>query len=630
MTQPRPFWFAFTVLISAVAVLGTFVTGCGNNDSTTTEPTTSGGESTEASLKVARIPMRTDGPRTLDPIRGSTTYDNSACSMIFETLLQYEYLQRPTDATALRPLLAAEMPTISEDGLVYTFKLKPGVKFHDDPCFPNGKGREFKAADVVFSWKRIADPKNGLKTWWLLTDTIVGLNEFQEALTAYDETHPDAAAFAPERGFDKEVEGLKVIDDLTLEVRLTEPVSRFLYTLTMFQLSIVPREAIEKYGDEFSRHPIGTGPFTLKPEDWVQGSYLHVNRNPNYHDCYYPTEGSEEDRAAGLLDDAGKRLPLLDRIEVSMFREDQPMWLQFDTGNVDYTQVPNENFAASFVKLGRAGNRTFKLSPELEKRGVTFAAVPLLDFIFYGFNMEDPLLGGYDEKHKKLRQALCLAMNWDERNELFYSGINAVYDGPIPVGLDGHPEGGRAAVSYRGLDLQRAKQLLAEAGYPNGEGLPPIEFYTSVGGNNAQQADLLIRNMEAIGVKVQPKLVDFSALMLAVDGRTAPWFSFGWGSDYPDPENNLALFYSPNASPGANHFNYSRPEYDAMYEQIRSMQPSPERTAIVTQMRDMLIEDAPYAGSMGRTRFYLINPRLKNFKPTENFYNWVKYLDVED
>jgi len=136
--------------------------------------------------------------------------------------------------------------------------------------------------------------------------------------------------------------------------------------------------------------------------------------------------------------------------------------------------------------------------------------------------------------------------------------------------------------------------------------------------------------LERIGVNINPRLVDFTTLMEAVDKRKAPIFGFAWGSDYPDAENNLAMFYSPNASPGSNHFNYSRPEYDKLYEQARTMQESPERTAIYAQMRDMLIEDAPFAGSMARTRSYLVRPRLKNFKPTEDFWNWVKYLDVDD
>ena len=244
--------------------------------------------------------------------------------------------------------------------------------------------------------------------------------------------------------------------------------------------------------------------------------------------------------------------------------------------------------------------------------------------------MEDPLLGGYTPEKRALRQALSLAADWDERNETFYSGINIIYDGPIPPTLDGHPEGHKVPGAYRGPDLDRARAKLAEAGYPNGEGLPPIIYYTNRGGNNPQQTELLKRQLAKIGVRVEPQLVDFSTLIEKVNSRAAPMFSFAWSSDYPDGENNLALFYGPNESPGSNHYNYKNPEYDALYEQIRVMEPSPERTALYEKMRDILLEDVPYLGSMARERRYLIAPWAKNCRPTERFYSWFKYLDVEE
>ncbi len=606
-----------TALLLGVLALSLIV-GC--NGSADQDPGTGGGTEgggASAEEKVLHLPMRTDGPKSLDPVRGSTVYDNRASSFVYETLIQYAYFKRPSDATALEPLLLAEMPTVSEDGLTYNFKLKPGVFFHDDPCFPDSKGREMKAEDVIYSWKRMADNDNDPKSWWLMENTIAGFDKYREEQNAAEKFDYDAT-----------VEGMKVINDYEFEITLQEPVYRFLYTLAMFQLAVVPREAVEMYGSKFDLHPVGTGPFTLKEEDWVQGKSMVFNKNPNYHECYYPTEFTPEDIEKGFDKDQGKRLPLVDQVEVTMFVEDQPMWLSFSAKDVDYTQVPAENFDDAFTKRGRRSNRTFELKSDYESEDISWASVPLLDFIFYGFNMDDSLIGGYDEKSKKLRQALCLAMDWDERNDRFYNGINIIYDGPIPPGLAGHPEGHNAPESYRGPDIPRAKKLLAEAGYPDGEGLPVIEFYTSRGGNNAEQVEMLARHMEQIGVKLDIKLVDFSTLIENVNTKKAPFFSFAWSSDYPDAENNLALFYGPYESPGANHFNYKRDDYDQMYEKIRTMPPSPERLKIVESMRSMLLEDAPYAGSMARTRFYLINPRLKNFKPSEDFYNWVKYLNV--
>lgn len=576
--------------------------------------------------KVIQLPIRTDGPKSLDPAKGSTVYDNQGCAQVYETLLQWKYLVRPL---TLEPLLLESMPTdtLNPDGTqTWRFKLKPGVRFQDDPCFPGGRGRELKTDDVFYTWKRLADPEYKLENWWLFDGAIVGFNEFKDAQGAR------VAAGQP-FDYDSSVEGFRKIDDREFEVVLTKPVFRFLYVLTQFQTSIVPREAVEMYKGEFSTRPVGTGPFMVKPGDWKPGEKLIFTRNPGYREASYPTELPADpalaaaDRARGFHEAAGKRLPLVDRIEVSFYVPDPPMWLDFQSGKIGYTQVPAEFFEQAFVL------RTKRLRPEMEAKGVVAHAVPLLDFIFRGFNMEDPVLGGYDEKRKALRQAISLAINLDEMNEKFYNNLNTVYDGPIPPGLDGHPDGGEAPISYRGPDIEYAKELLAQAGYPGGRDASGkqlvIEYYTSTGGNNAEQLQAEQRMLEQIGVKLNGHLVNFSELIEAVNEKKAQMFGFAWGSDYPDAENNLALFYSRNKAPGSNHYNYDRPEYDRLYESIITMKPGPERTAIYEQMRDMIIEDCPYVGSQARVRYYLVQPWLRNFKPTEDFHNWMKYLDVD-
>ncbi|MBI4583191.1 MAG: hypothetical protein HY717_04130 [Planctomycetes bacterium] len=565
-------------------------------------------------LKVLQLPIRSDGPKSIDPVKGSTVYDNEAVCQVYETLLQYKYLARPP---ALEPLLLSGMPELAADGLTYRFQLKKGGRFHDDPCFPGGQGRELAPADVFYSWKRMADNGNLPKSWWLFEDTIAGFDEYRDAQN-------QAAAGGGKFDYGAPVKGFRALNDREFEVELKRPVQRFLWILAMFQTAIVPREAVEKYGPRFGRHPVGTGPFTLKEEDWVPGKSLVVNRNPHYHECFYPKEHMPEDEEFGFHLPAGARLPIADRIEYTFFVQDQPMWLQFQAGKLGYIQVPAEYFSQAFNK------RTRKLLPALKKEGIAGHAVPLLDFIFRGFNMEDPLLGGYTPEKKSLRQAICLALDWEEQNDSFYNGINIIYDGPVPPGLEGHPRDGKGPVSYRGPDLERARQFLAKAGYPEGKGLPVIDYYSSLEANGKEQAEMLTRQLVKIGVRINARLSDFSTLIEAITKKKALFFSFAWSSDYPDGENNLALFYGPNESPGSNHFNYKNPEYDLLYKKIQTMPPSEERTRLYEKMRDMVIEDAPFAGSMARTRFYLVNPWLKNFKPTEDFSNWSKYLDVDD
>lgn len=570
-----------------------------------------------ARQRVAQLPIRTDGPKSLDPVKGSTTYDNQGCSQVYDCLLQYKYLKRPLE---LEPGLLAEMPVITPgEGTeqVWRFRLRTDALFHDDVCFPGGVGRAVVTDDVFYSWKRLSDPKYDYENWWLVEGTIVGFDEYKDAQKAL-------VAEGKQFDYDAPVRGLRKINDHEFEVVLTKPVTRFSWVLAMFQLSIVPREAVERYAERFSVHPIGTGPYMVKEGDWKPGEKLIFTRNPKYREERYPGDAMPEDRALGLDKPEGQRLPILDRVEVSFYVRDQPMWLDFRSKRIGYVQVPAEYFDQAYIK------RTRRLRPSFSREGIVSHALPLLDFIFRGFNMEDPVVGGYTPEKIALRQAICLAIDLDEFNDKFYNGINVIYDGPIPPGLAGFPEGGATRLNYRGPDLDYARERMADAGYPGGKGLPTIDYYVSQGGNETEQTQMLIRQLARIGVRLNPRLVDFSELIENVNNKKAQFFGFAWGSDYPDAENNLALFYSRNKAPGANHYNYDRPEYDRMYEQILVMQPSPERTEILVKMRDMIIQDSPYVGSMGRTRFYLINPWLRNFKPSEDFYNWFKYLDVDD
>lgn len=572
-------------------------------------------------LKVLRVPIANDGPKTLDPVLGSTTYENRCISQVYETLLQYKYLKRPLE---LEPLLLEEMPEISADGRTWRFRLKKGVFFQDNPCFPGGKGRELKASDVLYSWKRLADPKYRYKNYWLVEGQIVGLDEYKQEQAA-------RVKQGLEFDYDAPVSGLRLLNDYEFEVELTEPVQQFAWKLAMFQLSVVPREAVEFYRNKFSGNPVGTGPFMLaKESDWLRGIRIYFSRNPNYREDYYPNEWMPEDEQYGFHLPAGKRIPFIDGVEMTFSVQSQPLWLEFKARRFDYSTTPEFGFEQMFSR------RTKELKHSVARQGMMHFKVPLLDLIFRGFNMEDPLVGGYTPEKKALRQAISLAMDWDELNEAYYWGTAVIYDGPIPPGLDGFPDGPghRAPVSYRGPNYELARQKLAEAGYPVGPdglatGLPPIDFYTSRGTDSEKIVALMERNLAEAGIRLNPHFLDFSELIEAVNNKKAAFFSFAWGSDYPDAENNLALFYSPNVSPGSNHFNYSRPEYDAMYEQIRTMPPGPERTEMYIRMRDMIIGDAPFAGSMARTRYYLNYPWLKNFKPTEDFANIYKYVDID-
>ena len=568
---------------------------------------------------VLHLPMSTTGPNSLDPVRGSSTYDNRACGFVYESLLEYEYLHRPFK---LKPCLLEEMPESLDNGKRFRFKLKKGIRFHDDPCFPDGKGREVIADDVFYSLKRMADNQNQPKGWWLLKDSIVGFDEYRDQQNEADQFD-----------YDVPVEGMVKISDYEFEIRLNEPFYRFIYTLAMFQTAVVPREAVDHYGERFSRHPIGTGPYLLK--HWQTASRMTFVRNPTYRLETYPDDpgmnkdgsepypGYQEDVQLGFYDDAGKPLPLNDRVQVTMYVEAQPMWLKFLNREIDYTTTDRNAYEQAFIKRNR------RLRQSFVDRGIRSSPVPLLDMIYNGFNMEDPEFGGYEDKKKYVRQAISLMYNYDELNAAFYSGQNLIYDGPIPAGMDGHPENHRAPKSYRGLNIQKARKLLAKAGHPDGKGLPPLQFFTSRQPDSIAMAEMNKRNLAKIGIRMKIESVDFATLSERLREKRAPFFGLAWGSDYPDAENNLQLFYGPYKSPSSNNFNYDRPEFNKLYEEARVMSPCEERTQKYIQMRDMVIEDCPMIGSMARTRNYLNHSHLKNFKPVEVFSNWPKYLNIE-
>jgi len=560
-------------------------------------------------LKVLQLPIRTDGPKSLDPVEGSTTYDNMACAQFYETLLT----NKNASPMEMEPLLLSEMPTSDDGGTTWHFKLKPDIHFQDNKCFPGGKGRVINPDDVFYSLKRLADDEHKLENWWLLDGTILGFNKYLEEQNAADEFDYDAP-----------VEGFHKINDLEFDIVLEKPVYRFLYILTMFQTSVLPREAVEYYKDNFARNPVGTGPFIL--DTWVPKQSLTADRNPTYHAVLYPerSEWSREDKRNRLHRAAGKQVPFVDRIEFTMFAEDQPMWLEFSKGKLGYSQVPEDYFTDAFDLASKG------LKEDWLRKGIRAHSNMLLDFTFRGFNMEDDLLGGYTPEKIALRRAISYAIDLEEINKTFYNGRRIVYDGPIPPGLEGHPKDHRSPAAARGPNLSKAKQLLAEAGYPNGDGLPPIRFVTSQNTINNAVSEMVKRQLAEVNIKFEPVFLDFSTLIENINKKKAPMFGFAWASDYPDAENNLALFYGPNEAPGSNHYNYKRPEYDVLYEKVLTMGPSAERTKIYEQMRDMVLEDCVYVGGMARERFYLINPWLLNCKPTERYYGWFKYLDVDN
>lgn len=535
----------------------------------------------------------------MDPIFANDRYSSNEVSRVYEGLFEYHYLKRPYQ---LVPNLAEQMPSVSADGLTYTIKVKPGVMFHDSEAFPDGKGRELVAQDFVYSLKRLADPKLQGLGWWLLDGKVVGLNEWR-----------DKFAELPAVDYDEKVEGLQATDKYTLQFKLTKPFPQFLYSLAMPFTFVVPREAVEKYGSEFLNYPVGTGPFILPR--FTQSNKIEYVKNPNFRDKFYPTEAAQEFIDAGYLADAGKKLPLVDRIVINVMTESQPRWLNFQKGRVDYIDIPKDNFDA--VVTPDKG-----LADELKLKGIDLMISPSLDVTYTAFNHDMEIF-----RNKKLRQAMSLAFDREGSNKLFYNGTALVAHSPVPPGVAGYMSD--FVNPYVTRDLEKAKKLLAEAGFPEGKGLPEFQYDCPSSTVARQIGEYFKIQMAELGIKIRVVTNPWPELLRKITSRQAEIWGIAWGADYPDAENFLQLLYGPNKSPGANGSGYDNPEFNELYKKAAVLQDTPERTALYEQMVKLVAEETPWIFGYHRQSYTLRHGWLKNFVPSDFDAGQAQYLNID-
>lgn len=534
-----------------------------------------------------------------DPIHVSDMYAGNETGKVYEGLFEFHPLKRPYE---LMPNLAEALPDVSTDGLTYTFKIKKGVLFHDSPVFSGGKGRELKADDVLFSLKRLADPKLQAKGWWLFDDKIAGLNEWRDKNAPLDSTN-----------YQEEIEGLKKIDHHTISIKLKKPYPQFLYALAMPYSFIVAKEAVDYYGKEFLNHPVGTGPFILPV--FEQTNRLVYTKNPTFREKYYPSEGEEGDDKLGLLADAGKKIPLVDKIIVDIIVESQPKWLSFQKAKADLLEIPKDNFDTAVL-----GGK--EISPELKSKGIRLFANAQLDVTFFAFNHDDPLF-----KNKKLRQAMSLAWNREEANKLFYNSAAVEAQSVIPPGLGGFRK--EFKNPFIKFDLDLAKKLLAEAGYPGGKGLPDITIQTRNETIARQMIEHFAKNLEKIGIKIKIGMNTWPELVNKVTKRQHQMYTMAWGADYPDAENFLGLLFCPNQSPGSNGSNYCHTDFDNLFKSAAILQDGADRNALYEKMNEFIAIENPWIFGFHRTKFYLSQAWLKNYKFMEFNHAQFQYLNVD-
>lgn len=599
--------------------------------------------------KILYRTMRNSPPKTLDPAVGYSVVDHLVTGAIYGTLLDYDYLERPF---RLIPGLAEEIP--SEVGNVdgtrsLSFRLRPGLVYDDDPCFalgaPGATSRSILAADVAFELMRIADPAVGSPVPTVFS-RVVGFEAFSERLRTMREEDP---AFAGQRVDDQYraaggIEGIRVHSDRDLEIVLSETFPQLVYWFAMEFTTPVPWEAVAYYDGEegrdiFSEHAVATGPFRITR--YAKRTRISLRRNGSWYGirhpewkapaATYPTTGSEEDRVAGLLDPKylGKPLPFLDGVELNFEAESIPGFNKFLQGYYDYSEIIEESFDQIVAEGG--------LTPEMVAMGMRLSKEPDPAVYYIGFNMDDPVVGrSGGERSRKLRQAMSLAIDSDEFIRLFFNDRGVPAHSPIPPGIFGHEAG--LENPFRKVDLQRARELLAEAGYSRGidpeTGKPlRLGFTTAHTTARAQlRYQFFVDSWRRIGIDVQISSSNYNQFQDVLRRGAYQTYFFGWGADYPDPENFLFLLWGDLAkskSGGSNAANFDDPEYNELFLRMRNMHNGAERFAIIERMLEILRVERPWIELFVPEEYVLSQGWLRNHKSFGMSLPMFRYLDVE-
>lgn len=551
-------------------------------------------------------------PSSLDPAQASNIYANFMAVNLFDTLYRYKYLARPY---LLEPNLADGMPQVSSDGLIYTIRIKPGVHFIDDPSFPDGKGRAVRAADFVYSIKRHFDPSSRAQGAWLWQGRIVGLDEWKDAGADYDQA----------------VSGLRALDERTIQIQLISPFPQLPHTLAQGFSAVVPREAVDAYGQEFAVRPVGSGPYRLLDFNSARATLLR-NEGFRREPFSLAAEGFAPARQGGLgLERLEGRIPpFTDRIEVEFIAEDAARWNAFIAGELDFVKVPVSQFDQVLARRDPPA-----LQPALAER-FHLAANLESGFVHTDFNMDDQRIGYHpdpdqDARNRALRCAIVKAFDWPKRNEIFYYGIGQVFPGILPPAApEFDPEQDHSAVRR---DLDGALGLLSSHGW-NAGNLPPLEYGFTSSVTERQMFEQFRSFMADIGYPADR----IRALTYATYGdyakaylnREVMLITSGWTMDYPDAENTMQLFFGPNATPGSNNANYDNEEFNRLYRASATMQPSPLRTAMYRDMNRIVIDDCATISGISR-KLILLWRREHALLPDRSFVGgfFFRFADVK-
>jgi len=538
---------------------------------------------------------------------------------IIEAPLAFDFLDRPFK---MKPNTLVAMPEISDDFRSFTFRLKPGIFFADDPAFKD-KQRELVAQDYVYSLKRHYDPRwNSPNLYRLEAVKILGLSELRQQVLKDKQAFP----------YDREVEGLRALDRYTFQVKLAEPSPRFHQEVMTDagNFGALAREVVEFYGDKIMEHPVGTGPFVLA--EWRRSSRIVLARNPGYREVRYDEQAPADDpRSLAIAAQLkGRRIPMLDRVEIAIIEEAQPRWLSFLNDQTDLMErLPNE-----FAPVAIPND---KLAPNLAKKGITMDRSPLVDITLAAlFNQDNPVIGGYTPEKVALRRAIALAYDSDKEIRLVRKSQAVPAQTAIAPLTFGYNPALKTTMSDH--DPARARALLDLYGYLDRDGdgwreLPDgspllLEYATQPDQSSRQLAELWEKSMKAVGLHIVFKVAKWPEnLKASRTGKLMMW-GVAWSATTPDGDTFLALAYGPNKG-GANHSRFDLPAFNTLYAKQSTLPDGPERAQVMEEASKLMVAYVPYKLSTHRIATDLMQPWVIGFRRNPFVREFYKYLDVD-
>lgn len=551
-----------------------------------------------------------------DPARIVDLYSRTVTPHIFEALYRYDHLARPYK---IKPLTAAGMPEVADDFRTWTVRIQPGIYFQDDPAF-KGQRRELTAADYVYSYKRFADPVNKSPVVaGVLQVGYLGLAALREAATEGKQPFD----------YDKPIEGIRALDRYTIQFRLQEPRPRLIETLATGDLfGAVAREVVEHYGDAIPGHPVGTGPFRLA--QWRRSSLIVLERSPDYRDVFYDAEPAADDAEgqALLARLKGRRLPMVDRVEVSIVEESQPRWLSFLNGQFDYLSVPGE-----FVNQAMPNGH---IAPHLAKKGIRGRRTVNADSAFTYFNLEDPVVGGYTPERVALRRAIGLAMDVEREIRLLRRGQAIPAQSVVVPHTSGYDPKFKSEMGDH--DPARAKALLDMYGYVDRDGdgwrdLPDggkleLEVATQPDQLSRQFDEMWKKNMEAVGLRVRFFTGKWPEQLKAARAGKLMLWTLGSSAASPDGQDALARLYSPQIG-SQNLARFKNDELDRLYDRMQQIADGPERDQLFLRAKQISVAYMPYKSTVHRFSNDLTHARLIGHRRPLFWQEWWHMVDID-